>query len=80
MPMPCSPEITPPKLLGQMHDALHRMVGLLQHVVIVGVDRDIGVHIAVAGMHVQRNKHAALQHALVYGIALFQYQSGKCGR
>ena len=62
------------QILGQLHDALNRMVGLLQHGVIVGVDRNVGVHVAVAGVHVQRDKHAALQHALVHGIALFEYQ------
>ena len=37
----------------------------LQHVVVVGVDRDVGVHVAVAGVHVQRHEHAALQHLRV---------------
>ena len=42
----------------------------LQHLVVVGVDRDVGVHVAVAGVHVQRDEHAAAQHVLVNRVAL----------
>ena len=55
-----------------MHDALDRAMRALQHLVVVAVHRDIGVHIAVAGMHVQRDPNPALEHALVHGIALVQ--------
>ena len=55
---------------GQRHDAFDRTVGGLQHVVVVAVDRDIGMHIAVTGMHVQRNPDPALEHALVDCCAL----------
>ena len=48
-----------------MHDALDGLVGRLQHLVVVGIDRDVGVHVAVAGMHVQRDENAAAQHFLV---------------
>ncbi len=48
-----------------MHDARDGFVGLLQHFVVVGIDRDIGVHIAVARVHVQRDEHPALEHAVV---------------
>ncbi len=47
----------------QRHDARHRRVGRLQHLVVVGVDRDVGVHVAVAGVHVQGDEDAAAQHA-----------------
>ncbi|OIQ78441.1 hypothetical protein GALL_398520 [mine drainage metagenome] len=50
---------------GQAHDARHGSVGFLQHAVIVGIDRDVGMHVAVAGMHVQGNEHAALEHGFV---------------
>ena len=50
---------------GQRHDAHHRLIGLLQHRVVVGIDRQIGVHIAVAGMHVQRHEHPTAQHLAV---------------
>ena len=70
MPMPCSPEITPSSAARQRHDARHRVVRLLQHLVVVGVDRDVGVHVAVAGVHVQRDEHAAAQHLLVDAPAL----------
>ena len=43
------------------HDASDRCPGRLQHLVIVGVDRDVGVHIAIAGMHVQRPKTRPLR-------------------
>jgi hypothetical protein len=48
----------------QRHDAHDGRVGGLQHGVVVGIDRDVGVHVAVAGVHVQRHEHAALQHVL----------------
>ena len=60
MPMPCSPEITPSSAARQRHDARHRLVRGLQHLVVVAVDRDVGVHVAVAGVHVQRHPDAAL--------------------
>ena len=62
MPMPCSPEITPSSAARQLHDARHRRVRGLQHLVVVAVDRDVGVHVAVAGVHVQRDPDAAAQH------------------
>lgn len=49
----------------QRHDAGHRLVGVLQHVVVVRVDRQVGVHVAVARVHVQRHEDAAAQHLLV---------------
>ena len=47
-------------------------MGGLQHVVVVGVDRNVGVHIAVTGVHVQCHPHAAFEHALVNGHALIK--------
>ena len=46
----------------QLHDPRHRRVRGLQHLVVVAVDRDVGVHVAVAGVHVQRHPDAAAQH------------------
>ena len=57
---------------GQRHDAFDGAMRGLQHVVVVAVDRQVGVHIAVAGVHVQRGPDPALEHALVHGNALFQ--------
>ena len=54
--------------LGQCHDTSDGAVGRLQHFVVVGVDRDIGVHVTVAGVHVQRDKNAALEHLLVQPV------------
>ena len=45
----------------ERHDARDGRVRLAQHLVVVGVDRDVGVHVAVAGVHVQRDEHAAAQ-------------------
>ncbi len=49
----------------ELHDARDRLVRLAQHLVVVGVHRDVGVHVAVAGMHVERDKDAAAQHLRV---------------
>ena len=62
------------QVLRQLHDAVDRAVGLLQHRVVVGVHRDVGVHVAVARVHVQRDEHPALQHVLVHGVALVEYR------
>jgi len=59
----------------QRHDAVDRAIGGLQHVVVVGVDRDVGVHVAVAGMHVQGDEHAAAQHLLVQRLDPVQYRT-----
>ena len=49
----------------QRHDAGHRAVRVLQHVVVVRVHGDVRVDVAVAGVHVQRHENAAAQHLLV---------------
>ena len=71
MPMPCSPEITPPRERASSHDARHGLVGFLQHLVVIGVDRQIGMHIAVTGMHVQGHKYAAAQNFFVHSLDPF---------
>ncbi len=40
-------------------------MGGLQHFIIIGIHGNIGVHIAVARVHVQRHKHAPAHHAAV---------------
>ena len=67
MPMPCSPGDHAVQAARQHHDARHGLVRGLQHIVVVAVDGDVGVHVAVARVHVQRHPHAALEHALVDG-------------
>ena len=59
----------------QRHDARHRRVRILQHLVVVGIDRDVGVHVAVAGVHVQRHEHPAAQHLLVDRVAFLQHRA-----
>ena len=56
----------------QRHDAGHRLVRGLQHHIVVAVDGNVGVHVAVPGVHVQRHPHPALEHALVDGVAFLQ--------
>ncbi|MNV08932.1 hypothetical protein D3C71_994100 [compost metagenome] len=56
----------------QHHDARHGLVRGLQHLIVVAVDGQVSVHIAVARMHVQRHPHPALEHALVDGHSLVQ--------
>ena len=36
-----------------------------QHLIVVGVHRQVGVYITVAGMHMQRDEYATTQHALM---------------
>ena len=58
----------------QRHDAFDGAVGRLQHLIVVAVDGNVGVHIAVTGVHVQGHPDAPLQHSLVKGVAFFQHR------
>ena len=49
----------------ELHDARDRVMRVLQHLVVVGVDGDVRVNVAVARVHVERDEHAAAQHLLV---------------
>jgi hypothetical protein len=49
----------------ELHHRLDQPLGRLHHRVVVRVHRDVGVHIAVAGVHVQRNEQAAGQDPVV---------------
>ena len=44
----------------------------LEHHIVVAVDGDVGVHIAVTRVHVQSNPDATFENALVYRVALVQ--------
>ena len=46
---------------------------LLHHALVVGVKRHVGVHVAVTGVHVQRNEHASAQYAGVNGVNFGAY-------
>ena len=46
------------QIAGDFHDAVYGFVGDLQHLVIIGIHGDIGVHVAIARMHVQSHEHA----------------------
>jgi len=54
-----------PDRLERLDDAFHRRVRGLKHLVVVAIDRDVGVHVAVAGVHVQRHPQPAVQHLAV---------------
>ena len=58
----------------QGHDALDRAMGGLQHLIVVAVNRNIGVHIAVASVHVQGHPDPALEHTLVDSVAFFEHR------
>ena len=70
MPIPCSPEITPPSSRATAMMRATARAGRLQHFIVVGIDGNIGMHVAVAGVHVQGDEHAALEHACVDRVAL----------
>ena len=59
MPIPCSPEMTPPRRRASAMIRATAAFASPQHRVVVGVDRQVRVHVAVAGVHVQRDEHAA---------------------
>ena len=44
--------------LRQLHDPRDHAIGLVQHLVIMRMHRDVGVYIAVAGVHVQGDEQA----------------------
>ena len=54
----------------QRHDAVHRLMCGFEHVVVVAVDWQIGVHIAVACMHVQSRPNPAFENALMHSVKL----------
>ena len=44
----------------------------LQHGVVVAVDRNVRVHVAIARVHVQRDPNPALEHSFVDSVAFGQ--------
>ena len=60
------------KVAGNLHDARDRFICLLQHVIIVRIHGDVGVHIAVTCVHVQGDKYAAAQDFFVDLTAFIQ--------
>ena len=57
---------------GQCHDAFHGGIRLLQHFIMIRIDRQVGVDVAIAGMHVESNENPASQHFLVNGFDTLQ--------
>ncbi|KES12310.1 hypothetical protein SASC598O11_002860 [Snodgrassella alvi SCGC AB-598-O11] len=62
------------KAARQCHDAVYGMMGSLQHVVVVGINRDVGMDIAVTGMHMQGNEDTAADDMTMNFVEFFQYQ------
>ena len=56
------------QLGGGLHHHFHGLDALLHHGIVVGIKRNIGVHVAVARVHVKRNEDAPAQHAVVDGL------------
>ena len=48
---------------SQCHHPVHDPLCFVQHIVVVGVDRDIGMHITVAGVHVGGDEQTTGTHA-----------------
>jgi len=59
-------------VLQPHHDAGHRLVCSLEHHIVVAVDRNVGVHIAITCMHMQSNPDTAFEHTLVDRVARVQ--------
>ena len=59
---------------SDLHDARDRAIRLLQHLVVVGVDGNVRVHVPVARVHVQRDPHTAAQHALMDRLDRFEHR------
>ena len=55
------------QLLRQRHDGVHQFLGPAHHGRVLRMHRDIGVHIAVTGVHVQGDEQPFITNALVNG-------------
>ena len=53
------------QIARQLHDLGDDDVGPPQHLVVIGIDRDVGMDVAIARMHVQCNEQPALEHLAV---------------
>ena len=51
-----------------------------QHRVIVGIHRDVGVHVAVAGVHVQRHEYAPAKHFAMHVDAALEHRRERDAR
>jgi len=58
----------------QRHHLIHHPVCFLQHQVVVRVDRNIGVHIAITGMHVQRYKQPGIANSRMNPVELLPHR------
>src|ERR1700675_171257 len=61
------------QVAGNAHDPRHNAIGCVQHRVVVRVDRNVGMHVAVARMHVHGDESAAVKDAPVYRIAIAKH-------
>jgi len=58
----------PTQGFGNRHDSIHHLVGFMQHIVVVRMHRNIGVNVAVTGMHVGGHKHAAATYVFMNAV------------
>ena len=61
-----------------LHDAFNRAIRLLEHLVVVGIDRNVRMHVAVAGVHVQSDPHATAQDALMDRLDVCKNRCERC--
>ena len=64
----------------QTHDASHGLMRGLQHVVVIAVDRDVGVHVAITRVHVQRNPDPPMQDLRMDFLASLEDRRQGCAR
>ena len=56
------------EVFGNVHNTCNNRMGLLQHVVVIGIHGQVGVHIAIARMHVKGHKDTRSKHAHMAGL------------
>ena len=56
------------EIARDLHDAHNGLIGLAQHFIVVRVHRYVGVHVAVARMHMQGDKYTAFEYAVMDGL------------
>ncbi len=61
----------PVEFFGDVHYTGNNRMGLLQHAIVIRIYRQIGVHIAVASMHVKGYEHPGTQHPRMTDLKSF---------
>ena len=58
----------------QVHDPLNDLFCLVQHGVVIGIDGNVGMHVAIAGVHVGGDKQAARTDVAVDTVEFFTHR------